>query len=171
MFFLNWPAGPPNLRENDGLRSVAELRNAMAWRGLPMITDKDIERANSHGQTRKAKHPAAVAVRYDEATNKVVVSLANGVDISFPPSAAQGLEKATPAQLRDVEVAGAGTGIFFPELDADLYVPGLIQGVMGTRKWMAARLGAAGGAVRTPKKSAASRENGKLGGRPRKVRT
>lgn len=170
MFFLNWPAGPPKLRENDGLLSMAELRSATAWRGLRMITDKDIERSNSRGQARKAKHPAAVAARYDEATDKVVVSFANGVDISFPPSAAQGLEKATPAQLRDLEVTGAGTGIYFPELDADLYVPGLIEGVMGTRKWMAARLGAAGGAARTPEKSAASRENGKLGGRPRKTR-
>jgi hypothetical protein len=136
-----------------------------------MITDKDIERANRRGQARKAKYPAAVAARYDDATNKVVVSLANGVDISFPPSGAQGLEGATPSQLRDVEVTGAGTGIFFPQLDADLYVPGLIEGVMGTRKWMAARLGAAGGATRSPEKSAASRENGKLGGRPRKVQS
>jgi hypothetical protein len=135
-----------------------------------MITDKDIERANRRGQARKAKYPAAAAVRYDEAANKVVVSLANGVDISFPPSAAQGLEHATPSQLKDVEVTGAGTDIHFRELDADLYVPGLIEGVMGTRKWMAERLGAAGGAVRTPEKSAASRENGKLGGRPRKTR-
>jgi hypothetical protein len=135
-----------------------------------MITDKDIELANRRGQARKAKYPAAIAARYDETANKVVVSLANGVDISFPPSAAQALDHATPSQLKDVEVTGAGTGIYFPELDADLYVPGLIEGVMGTRKWMAARLGAAGGAVRTPEKSAASRENGKLGGRPRKTR-
>ena len=135
-----------------------------------MITDKDIERANHRGQARKAKYPTAVAARYDKAAAKVVISLANGVDISFPPSAAQGLEHATPSQLRGVEVTGAGTGIFFPELDADLYVPGLIEGVMGTRKWMAARLGAAGGATRSPEKSAASRANGKLGGRPKKAR-
>ena len=135
-----------------------------------MMTDKDIALANRRGKTRKAKYPAAVAARYDDAQRKLVVSLANGVDISFPPSAAQGLEHATPSQLRDVEVTGAGTGIHFPELDADLYVPGLIDGVMGTRKWMAARLGTAGGAARTPEKSAASRANGKLGGRPRKTR-
>lgn len=135
-----------------------------------MITDKDIERANRRGQARKAKYPAAVAARYDEAANKIVVSLANGVDISFPPGAAQGLEHAMPSQFKDMEVTGAGTGIYFPGLDADLYVPGLIDGVMGTQNWMAARLGAAGGAARTPEKSAASRENGKLGGRPRKTR-
>ena len=135
-----------------------------------MITDKDIERANRRGQARKAKYPAAIAARYDAVANKVVVSLANGVDISFPPSAAQGLEDATPSKLRVVEVIGAGAGIYFPKLDADLYVPGLIEGVMGTRKWMASRLGAAGGKAKSAEKAVASRENGKLGGRPRKAR-
>ena len=133
-----------------------------------MITDKDIERANHRGQARKAKYPTAVAARYDKAAAKVVISLANGVDISFPPSAAQGLEHATPSQLRDVEVTGAGTGVFFPKLDADLHVPGLIEGVMGTHKWMAARLGAAGGKSKSADKAAAARRNGKLGGRPKK---
>ncbi len=109
-----------------------------------------------------------VAARYDKAAAKVVISLANGVDISFPPSAAQGLEHATPSQLRDVEVTGAGTGVFFPKLDADLHVPGLIEGVMGTHKWMAARLGAAGGKSKWADKAAAARRNGKLGGRPKK---
>jgi hypothetical protein len=136
-----------------------------------MITDGDIKLANRRAQARRAKYPAAVAVRYDETAGKIVVSLANGVDISFPPDAAQGLEGAKPAELREVEVTGAGTGIYFPKLDADLYVPGLVEGVMGTRKWMASRLGAAGGSARTPEKSAASRANGKLGGRPRKTRT
>jgi hypothetical protein len=136
-----------------------------------MIGDKDIERANRRGRDRKARYPAALTARYDNDTNKIVLSLANGVDISFPPGAAQGLEAATPSQLRDMVVTGAGTGIHFPKLDADLYVPGLIQGMLGTRKWMAAQLGAAGGAVRTPEKSAASRKNGKLGGRPRKIAT
>lgn len=133
-----------------------------------MITDKEIARANRRSRERKARHPAALAARYDSATMKIVLSLANGVDISFPARAAEGLEKATPAQLEDVEVTGAGTGLHFPKLDADLYVPGLLQGVLGTRKWMASQLGAAGGAARTPEKAAASRANGKLGGRPRK---
>jgi hypothetical protein len=135
-----------------------------------MITDKDIELANRRGQARKAKYPAAVSARFDEAAGKVVVSLVNGVDISFPPSAAQGLEGAKPSELREVEITGAGTGVHFPKLDADLYVPGLIEGLMGTRAWMAARLGSAGGSARSPEKSAASRENGRLGGRPKKAK-
>jgi hypothetical protein len=59
-------------------------------------------------------------------------------------------------------------GIHFPTLDADLYVPALLEGVRGSKSWMAAQLGAAGGRTRTAAKAMASRENGKRGGRPRK---
>jgi hypothetical protein len=129
----------------------------------------EFERANKCGQARKAKYPAALSAHYDEGRGKVVVILANDVELAFPPSAAQGLENATPTQLRDIEISAAGTGLHFPKLDADLYVPGLLEGVMGSRKWIAARLGAKGGSARSPDKRAASRENGKLGGRPRKA--
>jgi hypothetical protein len=37
------------------------------------------------------------------------------------------------------------------------------------RRWMAARMGERGGRVRSAAKRTASRENGKLGGRPRKA--
>ena len=133
-----------------------------------MTTNHDIDRANRRARTRRAKYPAALSARFDAKTRKIVISLANGVDLSFPPAIAQGLEGATLSQLSEIEVTGAGTGIHFPKLDADLYVPGLIEGVMGSRKWMAARLGAQGGRARSPEKAAASRENGKHGGRPKK---
>jgi hypothetical protein len=53
-----------------------------------------------------------------------------------------------------------------PRLDADLYVPALLEGVLGSRRWMAARLGAVGGQARTQAKAAAARANGRRGGRP-----
>lgn len=132
-----------------------------------MTTDL-VDRANQRARARRAKYPAALSARYDAKARKIVVSLANGVDLSFPPAIAEGLEGTRASQLSEIEVTAAGTGIHFPKLDADLYVPGLIEGVMGSRKWMAARLGAQGGRARTPRKAAASRENGKRGGRPRK---
>jgi hypothetical protein len=64
-----------------------------------------------------------------------------------------------------------GLGIRFPRLDADLYVPALLERVLGSKSWMAARLGAAGGQVRGGAKAAASRDNGRRGGTPRKVTT
>lgn len=133
-----------------------------------MTTDRDIDRANRRARSRRAKYPAAHSARFDAKARKVVISLANGVDLSFPPAIAQGLERATASQLSEIEVTAAGTGVHFPKLDADLYVPGLIEGATGSRQWMAARLGAQGGRARTPQKAAASRANGKRGGRPKK---
>ena len=56
-----------------------------------------------------------------------------------------------------------------PASTPDIYIPALLQGVLGSKSWMAARLGAAGGRVRGGAKAAASRDNGRRGGRPRKV--
>ncbi len=134
------------------------------------LTDSELERANKRAQARKAKYPAARSAHYDKERGKVVVVLTNDVELAFPPSSIQGLEKATPAQLKVIQVSAAGIGLYFPKLDVDLYVPGLLEGLTGSRKWMAARLGAQGGSARSPEKSAASRENGKLGGRPRSAR-
>jgi hypothetical protein len=80
----------------------------------------------------------------------------------------QGLEDASPAQLSQIEITPSGFGLHFPKLDADLYVPSLLEGTLGSRKWMAARLGAQGGKARTKAKATAARANGALGGRPRK---
>jgi hypothetical protein len=62
-----------------------------------------------------------------------------------------------------------GLGLHFPKLDADLYLPALLDGWLGSRRWMAARMGERGGRARSAAKRTASRANGKLGGRPRKA--
>jgi hypothetical protein len=72
--------------------------------------------------------------------------------------------------LDEIEISPSGFGIHFPKLDADLYLPAILHGFLGSRKWMASRLGQAGGKSRSAAKQKASRANGKLGGRPRKLR-
>ena len=78
------------------------------------------------------------------------------------------LAEADPAALHEIEITPSGLGLHWPALDADVYVPGLMQGVFGSKRWMAAQLGAAGGRARTAAKAAAARQNGAKGGRPRK---
>jgi hypothetical protein len=113
--------------------------------------------------------PRAISVRYDRRTRRIVIDLSSKLKVSFSPRDAEGLEHATPADLERMEISPSGFGIHFPKLDADLYVPALLEGFMGSKRWMAARLGQAGGQSRSRAKRAASRENGKLGGRPRKL--
>jgi hypothetical protein len=55
-------------------------------------------------------------------------------------------------------------------IDADLYLPALLEGFLGSRRWMAARMGKVGGAVSSEAKAAPARANGRLGGRPKKPR-
>jgi hypothetical protein len=77
----------------------------------------------------------------------------------------QGLNQATAEQLGEVEIIGAGYGLHWEALDLDYSVPGLVSGVFGTAKWMAARAGR----TVSPAKAAAARANGAKGGRPRKT--
>ncbi len=113
--------------------------------------------------------PKAVRARYDRRVSRVVIALDNGLELAFPPRLAHGLEHATPAELANIEISPLGTGLHWPDLDADLYVPGLLAGVFGSKRWMAAQLGAAGGRARSAAKTAVMRENGRKGGRPRKL--
>ena len=133
------------------------------------ITSQEYKEATARMKVMKASTPAAIAAYYDRKTKKIVVDLSTGLGVFFSPQDAQGLENATPAQLSDIEITPAGFGLHFPKLDADLYVPGLLDGAMGSRKWMAARLGAQGGKARSLAKRTAARANGALGGRPRKT--
>ena len=113
--------------------------------------------------------PRAVKARYDGRTGRIVVDLSSRLTISFSPQDAQGLGRASAHDLREIEISPSGFGLHFPNLDADLYIPALLDGFFGSEAWMAARLGRAGGQSRSSAKRAASRENGKLGGRPRKA--
>jgi hypothetical protein len=98
----------------------------------------------------------------------MVVSLRNGLELAFAPQIVQGLESAAPADLTEAQISPSGFGIHFPRLDADVYLPALLQGVLGSKKWMAAQLGAAGGKSSSAAKRRAARANGRRGGRPRK---
>lgn len=134
-----------------------------------VLTDAEIAAANARGAARKAANPAVLSVRYDRRVGRVVICLSSGLELAFPPAAVQGLENARPADLVDAQISPSGLGIHFPRLDADLYLPALLEGFLGSRRWMAADMGRRGGASASAEKAAAARRNGRLGGRPRKV--
>lgn len=134
-----------------------------------MALNDNIELANERGRELKEAFPHAVSAHYDRASGRVVVELSSKLAVTFSPRDAQGLEHAKPSQLEPIEISPSGYGLHFPKLDADLYVPALLEGFLGSKRWMAVRLGQIGGQSRSLSKKAASRANGKLGGRPKKL--
>lgn len=128
-------------------------------------SDAQAPAARQRGKAKLTAEPRAVAARYDADTDRIIVDLASGATFAFPPALVEFLKDATPEQLAEVEVQGAGFGLHWETLDIDYTVPGLMNGVFGTARWMAARAGQA----RSQAKAEASRVNGKKGGRPRRV--
>lgn len=103
------------------------------------LTDSDIEMAEARGKAQHARWPHAVKVRFNRHTRRVVISLSNGVEVSFSPKQAQGFETATDADLGEAEISPSGLAVFFPRLNADIYIPGLLQGSLGSELWDEAR--------------------------------
>jgi hypothetical protein len=132
---------------------------------------KEFLAATRRAKRMQARKPMVTAAHYDPASGNVFVKLSIGIGIFFSPEDAQGLQGATDVQLSDVELTPSGLGLHFEKLDADLWIPALLEGSFGSRKWMAARLGAEGGKARSLAKRTAARANGALGGRPRKSAT
>jgi hypothetical protein len=128
------------------------------------LTDAEIEAALERGRIAWQTEPRAVSARYDHNSGRLIVELTNGCTFAFPPRMAQGLETATDDELATVEILGAGYGLHWEALNADLSVPGLLAGLFGTKAYMA-RLAGPG---HIPAKAAAARANGAKGGRPRK---
>ena len=129
------------------------------------LTDAEIDAALERGRRLQAQEPRASAARFDTETGKIVLDLTNGCTFAFPARLVQGLEEATDADLAEVEILPQGRGLHWEGRDVDISVPGLVNGIFGTRAHMARIAGSA----RSPAKAAASRANGAKGGRPRKA--
>jgi hypothetical protein len=124
--------------------------------------DAAIERASGI-----ADEPRVLRVEYrsGRGLDLLILHMSDGHRCVLPREDLQGLQGATREQISKVEILGRGTGLHWPALDVDLYVPALLKGIYGTRQWMA-ELGRAGGSKTSSAKRRASRANGRKGGRP-----
>ena len=130
--------------------------------------DSRLPAAAARGAARRQRGDLARSATYDARRRRLQIELASGSAIAIPVSQVQGLAGAKAMQIKAVKVVGGGYGLHWPALDLDLAVPELIAGCFGTRAWMSA-LGRKAGQATSEAKAAAARENGRKGGRPRKV--
>jgi hypothetical protein len=130
------------------------------------VTEEQLDAARARARQFQVDDRRAVKVMYERKPDLMTLYLDDGVRISIPRRLLEGLQDASPAQLAKVEILGRGTGIHWPLLDVDHYVPGLLNHIFGTSRWMA-ELGRRGGSATSVRKAAAARANGKKGGRPK----
>jgi hypothetical protein len=126
--------------------------------------DRAIERAKN---VRREPLVTGVEYRPGPGLDLFVLRLSDGHRHVIPREELQGLQSATKEQIAQVEILGGGTRLHWPALDVDFYVPGLLRGVHGNKKWMA-EIGRSGGSVKSAAKKRAARVNGLKGGRPRR---
>lgn len=134
--------------------------------GEVILEDRHYREATLKGDAARARAPIPTAVRFDDASGRIVVEFTNGAAFMVPARAIQGLENATADQLAEVELLGE-TGLHWESLDVDFTIAGLMNGIFGTAKFMDAQR--RGGQSRSAAKIEASRANGAKGGRPRKI--
>ena len=136
------------------------------------ISEKDVAQAES--RMGAVRHPGyATRARFDSRRRRIVIGLESGLEITLPADMIEGLQGASQDELSSIEISPNGLGLHWPALDADVYVPALMNGVFGTARFMsesitAQAMGARGGRSRSAPKSDAARRNGQKGGRPRK---
>ena len=106
------------------------------------MSDAEFERqfaeATRLGKAETATGVYAVAARYDKLARRIVVELANGMSLLVPARLIQGLQAATAKELAEIEILGAGSGLYWPQLAVDIGVTGLLAGGFGTKTRLAA---------------------------------
>lgn len=123
-------------------------------------------RASRAGRLAAKTEPRAARATYHAKDDLLRIELTNGAAITLPVKLIPGLKRASPSDVRSVEILGRGGGLHWDNLDLDLSVPALVSSVFAGPEWMA-ELGRAGGRRSSAAKAAAARRNGKKGGRPR----
>lgn len=68
----------------------------------------------------------ATKVWYED--GKICILLSDRKEIRFPVELNDRLKKASPDQLKNIEIICDGTGLHWPDLDEDLSITGIIEG-------------------------------------------
>lgn len=97
------------------------------------ISDGEFERqfaeATERGKAEMDSGVFATAARYDKAKRRLVVDLANGMTLLIPTHLLQGLQAAKAKELAEIEILGVGSGLYWPKLDVDIALTGLLANI------------------------------------------
>lgn len=130
-----------------------------------ILTEEEVQAQLDAAYSRPARKdgPLVVQASYEPGRRRVVVEMDNGCTFGFPVDLVPGTGNATPEQLARIDIHN-GEAIVWEELNTDTDVRGILIRAFDVKRWAAQYMGS----MTSPAKSAAARENGKKGGRPRK---
>lgn len=103
-----------------------------------VTTDVEIDEAIARARKYAKYDRRVVNAVYSKATDRLRLILDDGASYTLPRSLIQGLAGAEEKKLKRIQILSDGTGLLWPLLDVAHYVPGLLGGVYGSEKWMAA---------------------------------
>ena len=95
-----------------------------------VTTNAELDRALAQARSLQGE-PRVIQVEYRPAPalDLLILKLSDGHRHLIPREDLQGLQSATKEQVAEVEIVGNGTGLHWPALDLDFYVPSLLRRV------------------------------------------
>ncbi len=97
--------------------------------------------AEIHAALEQAKQltdePRIIRAKYIATMQVFVFQVSDGTFQAISKNKLEGLQSATRTQFSKIELPGNGIALRWPDLDVDFYVPMLLKGIYGTKRWMA----------------------------------
>ncbi len=133
-----------------------------------IVTEADLAHAVEAGERRMATEFRAADVRFDETRELVELTMVDGWGLFFQRADIEEFRDVGPSEMKKLEISPAGMSLDLDDFDIHISVHGLVTSFISPHL-MAKSLGRRGGESTSPSKKQSARENGKKGGRPRKV--
>lgn len=114
---------------------MADILQPPTHKGLDPAMEANIAAALDRAK-REPAVPVAVRVEHLPAVHLLMLHLSNGQRLALPIEDLEGLTNATAEQISQCEILGPGLDLYFPDLDANFYVPYLMRGIYGNPRWM-----------------------------------
>ncbi|WP_207460853.1 hypothetical protein [Azospirillum sp. SYSU D00513] len=128
------------------------------------ITPEQYEAGLAVGRAQLAKASLAEGVRYNGADDAVIIEMPKAT-IAIPRSEIREFSHFTQAEMTELRLSALGDALAVGSFDVHVDIGGLLADLLPLGTVFARR----GGATKSDAKARAAKENGKLGGRPRKA--
>jgi hypothetical protein len=134
-----------------------------------VVTPTALARAIELGRTRRKSAPMAKSVCYLAEFESLAVRFADKVAILFPVKKYAEFARLNLSQLGRITIGFGGSALCLDEQDLHVSIAGMMSASQPLMALATTIIASKNGSRRSQIKASSSRENGKKGGRPRKL--